>query len=209
MGLFYTVTRAALKAFFCGCYRHTVTFESDISFQSGAIIAPNHTSFLDPPLVAISWPEEVYFFARASLFTNPLFGSLIRSLHATAVTAASKDFFRVAADLLQAKKTIVIFPEGTRSVNGALAELKNGVSLIAIKNNVPIVPAYIDGAVAAWPRNKKCPSFFGQRTSCTFGVPLFPDQITVESDHSKDVHATLTDKLQGALIRLQSQRRIP
>lgn len=142
-----------------------------------ALIAANHTSFLDPPIVAVSFPEEIHFLARKSLFNNPIFGSFIRNLNAHPISGDGKDMavFRAVTEILTDGKKVLLFPEGKRSFDGELLPLKQGVALMAHKNNVPIIPCWIEGSLTTWPRHKKLPHIFG-KVSCYFGDPVYPDK---------------------------------
>ena len=87
-------------------------------FRAGAaIIAANHASFFDPPVISISCPQEVHFLARDFLFRIPLLGRIIRSLNSHPVARDSSDAhtFRQLIQLLQSGKKVILFPEGKRS----------------------------------------------------------------------------------------------
>jgi 1-acyl-sn-glycerol-3-phosphate acyltransferase len=140
--------------------------------QGGAIIAPNHTSFLDPLLISISLPEKVVFFARASLFKGPL-GAILRSVNTYPIKRGKGDLGAIKQILafLKEGKKVVLFPEGTRSPDGHLLPLQPGVALLAIKAQVPLIPIRIDGSFEAYPKHRKLPNPL-KKTSCTLLKPL-------------------------------------
>jgi len=183
MSLFYKITQQSLKAFFRLLYDHEVILLDKTPLAQGAIIASNHASFFDPPLMAASYPEEVAFFARSTLFTNPFFKLLISKLNAHPVGKGSDlTSLKLACKLIEEGKKILIFPEGTRSHDGELSPFKRGIAMLAQRTKAPIIPAYIHGTFDIWPKNQKLPSLFGKKTACVFGKPIFFDEYTQNDD---------------------------
>lgn len=143
-------------------------------FRSGAgIIAANHASFLDPPVISVSCPEEVHFLARESLFRFSLFGWLIRTLNSHPVARDTSDArtFRELIQLLQRDQKVILFPEGGRTKDGRLQPLEKGLSFLVYKARCSIFPVYVDGTFAIWRRGKKIPKLWG-RIRCVFGSPI-------------------------------------
>jgi 1-acyl-sn-glycerol-3-phosphate acyltransferase len=134
-----------------------------------ALIVSNHQSILDPPLIGGAVRRQIYFLAKAELFRIPVFGPLIRALHARPVRREGADSraLRTAAQLLEEGKALLIFPEGTRSLDGSLGEGKAGVGMLAVTSGAPVVPAYVSGTLealpkgAAWPRRSQVSVSFG------------------------------------------------
>ena len=109
---------------------------------TGAVLAPNHQSFWDIPLIAVMVPRRVHFMAKEELFRVPVFGAIIRSLLAFPVKRGAPDrtAIRHAIEMLQENDLVVVFPEGTRSKTGLLGPFAPGAALIAMKAGVPMVP---------------------------------------------------------------------
>ena len=134
-----------------------------------ALIVSNHQSILDPPLIGGAVRRQIYFLAKAELFQIPVFGPLIRALHARPVRREGADprALRTAAQLLEEGKALLVFPEGTRSLDGSLREGKAGVGMLAVTSGAPVVPAYVSGTRealpkgAAWPRRSQVSVSFG------------------------------------------------
>ncbi|MBI3900606.1 MAG: (d)CMP kinase, partial [Chlamydiia bacterium] len=171
--------------------------------QTGpAILAANHTSHFDPPVLSASCPEEVFFLAKASLFQVPILGRLIRLLNARPVSGTSTDAatFREIIHLLQSGKKVILFPEGTRSPDGNLQSLERGLGFIANKARSPILPAYIDGTFSAWPLGKKFPKLFGQ-IRVVFGPPI--DWEDFEGLEKRDLEKKLTERTEQAIHDLK------
>lgn len=138
-----------------------------------AIIAPNHASHLDPPLVASAVPMEIHFLARETLFRPPFLGWLLPRLNTHPVNGSGSDItsLRLIMQLLQEGKKVMIFPEGTRTPNGEFGECSLGVGMIALRSGAPVVPVYVHGTYEAWSRHRKYPKLRG-RTACVIGEPF-------------------------------------
>lgn len=153
-------------------YRHKV-YGLEHFYPRGAIIAANHTSYLDPPLLAISWPEEVHFLARDTLFRNRIFGGFISAINAHPVSGEASDIavFREICTLLNEGKKVILFPEGKRSFDGFLGEVKPGIGMLIARTGTAVIPAYLKGPYEIWSRKRKIPKLFG-KAICVFGSPI-------------------------------------
>jgi 1-acyl-sn-glycerol-3-phosphate acyltransferase len=167
----------------------------NIPREGGALLVANHQSFLDPPLVAAFLPREMHFMARRSLFKNPLFRALIVSCNAFPIERDSADVkgVRSAIERLGAGNLLLVFPEGTRTLNGEVGEMKPGVGILADRAAVPVVPVLIDGAHAAWPKGALLPRF--GRIRIVFGRPFKLD--------ARD--ASAGEKIRQAILDLRGE----
>jgi len=139
--------------------RSSITGHENMPQSGGVLLISNHQSYLDSLAVAFRLKRQVVFMARDTLFRNKVFGGLIRRLGAFPVKRDSADRGAVKEALSQLAegRILCIFPEGTRTRDGRLAELKSGFSMIARRGAVPIMPVYIDGTFNAWSRTRKFP----------------------------------------------------
>ena len=171
-------------------------------YPGPALIAANHTSFLDPPIVSISAPQEVHFLARKTLFNNPLFGLLIRKLNSHPVSGQAEDVavFKTIVGLLKEKKKVIIFPEGKRSFNGQIGEIKPGIALLLARTEAAVIPTYIHGTFEIWSRKRALPKLFG-KTAVVFGSPIFYNHNTKDR---KESQREVTEKLHQALFDLKA-----
>ncbi|MBS0655119.1 MAG: 1-acyl-sn-glycerol-3-phosphate acyltransferase [Verrucomicrobia bacterium] len=174
MSLFYSFSRQSLRLLFTLLSRHKSYLPEEGIYPGGAIIAANHASHFDPPLIAISWPEPIHFLARKSLFDVPLLRPVITRLNAHPLGGKHDlSSLKLACRLLQEGKKILVFPEGTRSTDGEISEFKNGISLLAKRSGCPVIPTYIHGSFDLWPRSRALPRLCGKRTACVFGKPIW------------------------------------
>lgn len=111
----------------------------------GVIIAANHISLADPPVLGTALNRESFFMAKYELFKIPIFNLLIKRLHAFPVKRDAIDLksFRTAKKLLDTGNAVVIFPQGRREKISKLNTIKPGICLLAKITNSPIIPAFI------------------------------------------------------------------
>jgi len=148
--------------------------------KGGVLIASNHIDIYDPFLIGGASPRELYYMAKMELFENPLFAWLLRKYNAFPISRGSFDRkgLEKALEILKEGKALLIFPEGTRSEDGSLRELKLGVAKLALEAGVPIVPAYLE-----YSRNWLKAFFQRKKIKIKFGSPIKSDLI---SQISKD-----------------------
>lgn len=142
--------------------------------QHGAfILAPNHLSFLDGPLVLSALPYtvrcETFFIGQADFFIGTWLRYLAKLMKVIPLDTGAQlvKAMQASAYVLRNKKSICIFPEGARSVDGKLKEFKKGVGILVAELNVSVVPVYIDGTYEAWPRTARLPR--PHKVTITFG----------------------------------------
>ncbi|MEL7471715.1 MAG: lysophospholipid acyltransferase family protein [Planctomycetota bacterium] len=138
------------------------------------IVAANHQSYLDPILVGVAIaPGQFTPLARSSLFEHWLFGPIIANLHSLPVRQGEGDTRAMKAMIAEVKagRSILVYPEGSRTFDGALQPFQRGVSLILRRAPAPVLPVAMEGAYDAWPRSSKRPRF-GRRTWAAVGHPI-------------------------------------
>ncbi len=120
------------------------------------LFMPNHQSNVDPPLLLVALRRNVRFMGKASLFRIPLLGQALRAGDFVPVVRENRrraiEAVNVAAERLRSGIDFVVFPEGTRSRDSNLLELKKGPFFMAVGGEVPIVPVAISGTPQIMPR---------------------------------------------------------
>ncbi|MCP4833289.1 MAG: 1-acyl-sn-glycerol-3-phosphate acyltransferase [Phycisphaera sp.] len=152
----------------------------------------NHQSFLDPVINGAAVKDRPFRpFARETLFRGP-FGWLIRTLGALPVAGkgGDKSVMRAALAELAEGRCVLVYPEGTRTEDGALRPFKSGIAILLRRSEATIVPMGIEGAFEAWPR---------QRSS-----PRWRRAIEVEVGEPIDRDELLADGVPAAMLRLES-----
>lgn len=147
--------RACLRLYF----RWEVRGSENLPPSGGVVLAANHVSYLDPPLMGCAVERPVHFMAKKELFDIPILGWLIRRLNAFPVQRGGVDrkAIRQAMGILRAGEVVGIFPEGTRGDGKTLLKPHPGGVLLAIKAGVPVVPMAIIGAEKVVRRGKFLP----------------------------------------------------
>jgi len=128
--------------------------------RGGAVYICNHQSFLDPMLMSYSLRRPMSFMARDSLFKVPGFSQLISKFNAFPVKRGSADTgaMKEAMRRIKAGGQMVVFAEGTRTLDGRIGPFLPGVALLAQRAAEWTVPVVIDGAFEVWPRTQRLPS---------------------------------------------------
>lgn len=117
------------------------------------ILASNHQSHLDPPLLGCAYPRRLGYVARAGLFKFKPLAILIESLGAFPLKRDSAVAgFKESLRRLKMGEALMAFPEGTRTPDGEIKEFKGGVARLAKRSGATIHPAAIEGAYRCWPR---------------------------------------------------------
>lgn len=190
------VTRVISKLIF----RIKISGGENFPPSGGFILATNHISYYDPPLVGSWAPRQVYFFAKQELFKNKLFGWIIRQTNALPVKrgAIDRQALELSLDVISRGYGLTIFPEGTRSKTERFLNPKPGVGMLAIKAGCPIVPGYVHGANrlkdCIWGRNK---------LSITFGEPFSVEWVRSFAG-DKDGYQTIAIAVMGRIGELKS-----
>ena len=185
--------------------RWEVHGHENIPVSSGAVIAANHCSYLDPPVAGGGLKRPTYFMGKKELFEVPVLGWLIRRTGCFPVDRdkQDKEAIRVAVSLLKSGNLLCMFPEGMRSPDGTLQPPSGvGVALVASRAGVPIIPTLIRGTYQAYPPGAK----FVRRAaiSVTYGPPIETTLPEGQKAHKQELQA-LTDGVMAEIARLQAE----
>ncbi len=117
------------------------------------IIAANHSSFADPPLISISIRPVIRWISHYNVYDV----KLLKAIHEVTGCIRTNGTVKKALAALEEKDVVGIFPEGTRSFDGKLCKAGTGVAVIALKSGAPVVPVGVSGAFKAYPRGVTFP----------------------------------------------------
>jgi len=157
-------------------YGLRATGRKNIPDQGAVMLVSNHLSHLDVLILGILLDRPLNFVARSTLFFFPL-GPFIHSLGAFPIQrdGIGAQGLKETLRRLKSGGIVTLFPEGTRTSDGQLSELKSGIALLAAKAKVPILPAAIAGSFEAWPKSRSFPVPHPLRVH--FGEPITPAQV--------------------------------
>jgi 1-acyl-sn-glycerol-3-phosphate acyltransferase len=183
--MFYWVIRFLLRVLSRPYFRISSQGRQDFPARGPCLVVANHASYLDPVLIGCETPRGLYYMAKAELFRGPIFGWVMRHLHAIPVRRSLADLrcIRHVMGLLKQGEALLVFPEGTRSTDGKLQPFQPGVGLLV--ESVPglqIVPVFVKGSFEALPRGARFPS--PRKIKLMFGTP-FNVQLPAEEERRK------------------------
>ncbi len=198
----YIFSRFLCWLFFKIFLRLKITGQEFIPQKGGCIVASNHISFLDPPLMGSAINRPSYFMAKSELFNNKLFAKFFKMAHTFPVKRNEQDHSAIttALDLLKKGKVLVIFPEGGRNIDGS-KEIQLGVGFLAQLANVPVLPALVVGSDKALPADSKFVKL--HKTEVYFGQPIYPQEVAQTGLRRKELYKLITQRVVDKINELR------
>jgi 1-acyl-sn-glycerol-3-phosphate acyltransferase len=184
-------------------FRGDVIGQENLPADGAFLIASNHASHLDPPIVGSLVPRQLCFFARKTLWKPGVASWWLDKVGTIPVdrdggqdVSALKRVLRSLKD----NKGLILFPEGTRTTDGKLQTPKAGVGFIVCKSQVPVVPARIFGSYEAFGKGGTLRP--GTPISVVFGRPIPPVKYD-EPAAGKDRYQIASDRIMAEIARLE------
>jgi 1-acyl-sn-glycerol-3-phosphate acyltransferase len=193
----HTIFRAAAKAFF----RYQVVGRDKLVTDGPVLIASNHESFLDPPLVGIAYDDSVYYLARKTLFKGPT-KWLYPRWNAIPVDQEAPDMssLKKIIKILKDGEQVVVFPEGARTLTGKLQPGEAGVGLIAAKSRAVIQPVRIFGAYEALPRGSGRLRFHPVTIVVGDPMTLTPEEMKAKG---REAYQAISDRIMAEIAKIK------
>src|SRR5438309_8929826 len=184
------------------CFFRLRVIHRERMIQSGpAILAMNHQSYLDPLLAGVTCDRAIYFLARRTLLDAPLLGWLLPKLNVIPVNQEGVDRSAIKAliRILQAGNGALIFPEGSRTLDGNLQPAEPGLGLVIAKTLAPVVPMRIFGAHEGLPRGGV--GFDFVPITIMIGEPIFFNVADL-APAGKNLYQRLSERVMAAIAAL-------
>jgi len=180
-----------------------------VPLQGPVILASNHASFLDPPLVGAGLKRGINYLARENLFRFPILGWVLHRWQAVPVDreGGGAKGLKAILDRLLAGGAIILFPEGTRTRDGRLQAARSGVGLTVIKSTAPVVPVRVFGTFEAYNRYMRFPRPC-RTVTVKYGKPMLFEQFRAEAKSCtrprlKEIYQEVADELMRAIAALE------
>ena len=207
--MLFQFTVFILSIYFTLYHRLSVSGKEKIPQDIPVIVASNHASYLDPPLVGYAFcPRRFRFIAWEKLFKVPLMGSYMRKMGAVPVSQKDKNssaaLLRMTMGFIEDGANVFICPEGHRTEDGNLQPLEGGVSILSLKTGAPVVPVWSGGTYRAMSPHMKFPR--PKKLYVVYGDPIFPSQIPQELNE-KEKRKYILDKIEEFYREMDAKDR--
>ncbi|HEY5297327.1 MAG TPA: lysophospholipid acyltransferase family protein [Verrucomicrobiae bacterium] len=208
MNFFYRCGWIFFRALYTIYFRWRVFNAERVPQTGGVILASNHASFLDPPLVGSGLRRPINYLARASLFRYPGVGWLLRKWNSVPVDRAGGGAAGLKAilDRLLAGGAIILFPEGTRTKDGQLQPARSGIGLTVIKSDAVVIPVRTFGTFECY--NRKIKFHLPKPLAVKYGEPMRFEKLRAEAKtcskaRLKEIYQEVADEIMAAIAKLE------
>jgi len=195
---FCNLSRLIARVFF----RFRIVHPERMIESGPLLLASNHASYFDPPLVGICSGRAVYYLARKTLMEWPVFGRMFPDMNVIPVDRDGADMtaMKTVIRVVRAGNGMVVFPEGTRSADGRIQPGQAGIGFIIAKTLAPVLPVRIFGAHEAFPRNARFPR--PSRITVVIGEPIHFTKEDVASG-DREAYRQLSQRVMDAIAALR------
>ena len=178
------------------------------------LIASSHSSHLDTLAIIVALGKKAekllvgvavdYFFENASIkswFVSNFLNGIPLERRGSSVQGV-----RISQQVLSEGRSLLIFPEGGRSVDGELQPFKYGIGLLAYELGVPIIPTRVSGTYEAWPKGKNFPRRGSVKVR--FGEPIDPKVVKIGIESKYEAYKEIVDRVRSSIEDLKKDERI-
>jgi len=183
--------------------------------KGAVILAINHVSNADP-MLAGAWVSDalrtrrIHWLGKRELFSWPVFGWIcaLGGVHPVDRSTADVEAYRLATKILEKGYVLLIFPEGTRSPSGALAEAKDGMAQLAIRTGAQILPIGVNDSDIVWPKGRKFPRLLPRRRiRVRIGTPFLASDVVPPAMDRRAAKTAATTAIMGRIAELLEPRQ--
>lgn len=198
----YGVCHYVIRVMYDMFFRGEVVGLDNLPRTGGFLLAANHASFLDPPLIGCQISRQIAYFARKTLWKRGVASWWLDEVGTIPVDRDGGQDVSAIKRVLRAIKEergLILFPEGTRTLDGKLQPAKPGVGFIACRTQVPVVPVRIFGSFEACGKGQ--PLRLGTPVTIVFGKPILPSEYD-NPKAGKDRAQIASERIMAEIARL-------
>jgi 1-acyl-sn-glycerol-3-phosphate acyltransferase len=207
MNFVYFLGWCFFRTVYATYFRWRVFNPERVPLKGPVILASNHASYLDPPLVGSGVHRGINYLARDTLFRYPGVGWLLRKWNSVPVDrdGGGAAGLKAILDRLLAGGAIILFPEGTRTRDGKLQPARSGIGLTVIKSDAAVVPARVFGTFEAYARHIKIP--LPHRVAVKYGRPMYFEKLRAEAKtctkpRLKQIYQEVANEIMAEIAKL-------
>jgi 1-acyl-sn-glycerol-3-phosphate acyltransferase len=204
----YHVGWSIFRVVFATYFRWRVFNPERVPLTGPVILASNHASYIDPPLVGAGVGRQINFLARDNIFHVPVLAAILRSWEVVPVDrdGGTGRGLKMILGRLEKGGAIILFPEGTRSRHGELNPARSGIGLTVIKSTAPVVPCRVFGTHQAFGPHMILPR--PRRLMVKYGRPMFFETLRAEAagcskQRVKEIYQQVADEIMAEIARLE------
>ena len=208
MNFVYRIGWTLFRVMYATYFRWSVLHPERVPLQGAVLLAANHASFLDPPLVGSGLKRQCTFLARDTLFRFRFTRWLLTHWQAVPIDRDGGGVagMRRILEALELGRAVILFPEGTRTRDGQLQPVRSGVGMLVVKSDAPVVPVRVWGTFEAYGRNVKFPK--PKRVTVKYGEPMYFRELRAEAkvcakDRLKQIYQQIADEIMAAIATLE------
>jgi 1-acyl-sn-glycerol-3-phosphate acyltransferase len=204
----YRIGWISFRVMYATYFRWRVLHPDRVPESGAVILASNHASFLDPPLVGSGLRRECTFLARDTLFRFGPTRWLLTKWQAVPIDrdGSNATGMKRILEALNRGRAVILFPEGTRTRDGQLQKVRSGVGLIVAKTSAPVVPVRLWGTFEAYGRHVKFPR--PKQVIVKYGEPLHFRELRAETkncskERLKEIYQEIANEIMTAIAALE------
>lgn len=208
MNFSYFLAWCFFRTFYKVWFRFRACNPERVPSTGPVILASNHASFLDPPLIGAGLNRGLNYLARESLFRFAPVGAVLHSWNVVPVDreGGGAKGLKTILDRLLAGGGIILFPEGTRTHDGRIQPARSGIGLTVIKSSAPVVPVRVFGTFEAYGRHMRFPRPLP--IVVKYGNPIDFSDLRAEATvcsktRLKQIYQEVADRIMQEIGRLQ------